>query len=61
MSTSNRFHQGAYVTNGVFQPEGSTEKFRIGYTDVDEDFVDFFGLELLAGRALRKRILRTRK
>lgn len=53
MSTSNRFYQGAYVTSGVFQPEGSTEKMRIGYTDVDEDFVDFFGLELVAGRALR--------
>lgn len=52
-STSNRFYQGAFVTNGVFQPEGSTEKTRIGYTDVDEDFVAFFELQLLAGRALR--------
>tara|TARA_Y100000588_G_scaffold35439_1_gene34172 strand:+ start:19678 stop:20175 length:498 start_codon:yes stop_codon:yes gene_type:complete len=52
-STSNRFYQGALVANGVFQAEGSTENMRIGYTDVDEDFVAFFGLQLLAGRALR--------
>ena len=49
-ATCTRFGQGKYITIGTFEVEGKAEDWQLGVFDVDEDYVDFFGLEIVEGR-----------
>lgn len=58
-TTSSRFTQGVYATSLAFETQGQEHRFSM--FDVDEDYVDFFGLEVVAGRNLRETDLPPRK
>lgn len=49
-ATSTRFQQGGYISIGAFEVEGKSEVWQMGVFDADEDYVDFFGLEIVEGR-----------
>jgi len=52
-ATCTRFGQGSYATMGVYTAEGSEEDWQMAVFDIDEDYLDFFGVQLLAGRNFR--------
>lgn len=52
-ATSTRFPQGRYITIGTFAVEGQSEDWQMGVFDVDEDYVDFFNLEIVQGRKIQ--------
>ena len=49
-ATATRFHQGGYHTTDTFRAEGSDADWQMGLFDIDRDFLDFFNIELIAGR-----------
>lgn len=49
-ATATRFHQGGYHTTDTFRAEGSDADWQMGLFDIDRDFLDFFNIELAAGR-----------
>ena len=49
-ATATRFPQGGYITTDTFQAEGSDADWQMGLFDIDRDFLDFFNIELVAGR-----------
>ena len=49
-ATATRFHQGGYITTDTFRAEGSDADWQMGVFDIDRDFLDFFNIELAAGR-----------
>ena len=49
-ATATRFHQGGYHTTDTFRAEGSDADWQMGLFDIDRDFLDFFNIELVAGR-----------
>jgi putative ABC transport system permease protein len=50
-ATSTRFGQGVYATPMAFEANG--QEYQFSMFDVDEDYLDFFDLELINGRNLR--------
>lgn len=48
-ATVTRFQQGLYVTNWPFRVEGSRQDWQISAFECDEDYLDFFSIELLQG------------
>ena len=48
--TATRFHQGGYHTTETFRAEGSDADWQMGLFDIDKDYLDFFNIELEAGR-----------
>ena len=51
-ATATRFPQDRPAPLNVYQAEGSLEEWRFGEFDVDESYVDFFGLDVVQGRNL---------
>ena len=51
-TTSTRFGQGIFATPTAFEAAG--QEHQLSMFDVDEDYVEFFGLDVLHGRNLRK-------
>ena len=49
-ATATRFHQGGSHTTDTFRAEGSDADWQMGLFDIDRDFLDFFNIELVAGR-----------
>ena len=49
-ATATRFPQGGYITTDTFRAEGSDADWQMGLFDIDSDFLDFFNIELIAGR-----------
>ena len=49
-ATATRFHQGGYHTTDTFRAEGSDADWQMGLFDIDRDYLDFFNIELVAGR-----------
>ena len=49
-ATATRFPQGGYITTDTFRAEGSDADWQMGLFDIDRDFLDFFNIELVAGR-----------
>lgn len=49
-ATATRFQQGGYITTDTFRAEGSDADWQMGLFDIDRDFLDFFNIELVAGR-----------
>lgn len=49
-ATATRFHQGGFHTTDTFRAEGSDADWQMGLFDIDRDFLDFFNIELVAGR-----------
>ncbi len=49
-TTATRFPQGGYITTDTFRAEGSDTDWQMGLFDIDLDFLDFFNIELAAGR-----------
>ena len=49
-ATATRFHQGGSHTTDTFRAEGSDADWQMGLFDIDRDFLDFFNIELAAGR-----------
>lgn len=49
-ATSTRFGQGTYATMGTYEAEGVMGDVQLGVFDVDETYMDFYGIEILAGR-----------
>ena len=49
-ATATRFPQGGYITTDTFRAEGSDADWQMGLFDIDRDFLDFFNIELAAGR-----------
>ncbi len=49
-ATATRFPQGWYITTDTFRAEGSDADWQMGVFDIDEDYLDFFNIELAAGR-----------
>lgn len=50
-TTSSRFTQGIYATSTAFEANG--QEYRFSMFDVDDEYADFFGLQVVAGRDLR--------
>ena len=51
-ATATRFHQGGSHTTDTFRAEGSDADWQMGLFDIDRDFLDFFNIELVAGRLM---------
>ena len=51
-ATATRFHQGGSHTTDTFRAEGSDADWQMGLFDIDRDFLDFFNIELVAGRMM---------
>ena len=49
-ATATRFPQGGYITTDTFRAEGSDADWQMGLFDIDKDYLDFFNIELVAGR-----------
>lgn len=49
-ATATRFPQGGSHTTDTFRAEGSDADWQMGLFDIDRDFLDFFNIELAAGR-----------
>ena len=49
-ATATRFHQGGRHLTDTFRAEGSDADWQMGLFDIDRDFLDFFNIELAAGR-----------
>ena len=49
-ATATRFPQGWYITTDTFRAEGSDADWQMGVFDIDRDYLDFFNIELVAGR-----------
>ena len=49
-ATATRFPQGWYITTNTFRAEGSDADWQMGVFDIDEDYLHFFNIELVAGR-----------
>lgn len=49
-ATATRFPQGGSHATDTFQAEGSDADWQMGLFDIDRDFLDFFNIELVAGR-----------
>ena len=49
-ATATRFHQGGRQLTDTFRAEGSDADWQMGLFDIDRDFLDFFNIELAAGR-----------
>ncbi len=49
-ATATRFPQGGYITTDTFRAEGSDADWQMGLFDIDRDYLDFFNIELTAGR-----------
>ena len=49
-ATATRFHQGGRQLTDTFRAEGSDADWQMGLFDIDRDFLDFFNIELVAGR-----------
>ncbi|MCE2435548.1 MAG: ABC transporter permease [Candidatus Latescibacteria bacterium] len=49
-ATATRFSQGGYITTDTFRAEGSEADWQMGLFDIDRDFLNFFNIELVAGR-----------
>ena len=49
-ATATRFPQGGSHMTDTFRAEGSDADWQMGLFDVDRDFLDFFNIELIAGR-----------
>ena len=49
-ATATRFPQGGYITTDTFRAEGSDADWQMGVFDIDKDYLDFFNIELAAGR-----------
>ena len=47
-ATATRFHQGGYHTTDTFRADDAD--WQMGLFDIDRDFLDFFNIELIAGR-----------
>ena len=47
-ATATRFPQGGYITTDTFQADDAD--WQMGLFDIDSDFLDFFNIELIAGR-----------
>ena len=49
-ATATRFPQGGYITTDTFRAEGSDADWQMGVFDIDKDYLNFFNIELVAGR-----------
>lgn len=49
-ATATRFPQGGFHTTDTFRAEGSDIDWQMGLFDIDRDYLDFFNIELAAGR-----------
>ena len=49
-ATATRFPQGGSHTTDTFRAEGSDADWQMGLFDIDRDYLDFFNIELAAGR-----------
>ena len=49
-ATATRFPQGGSHLTDTFRAEGSDADWQMGLFDIDRDFLDFFNIELAAGR-----------
>ena len=47
-ATATRFSQGGYITTDTFRADDAD--WQMGLFDIDRDFLDFFNIELVAGR-----------
>ena len=47
-ATATRFPQGGYITTDMFQADDAD--WQMGVFDIDKDYLDFFNIELVAGR-----------
>ena len=47
-ATATRFHQGGYHTTDTFRADDAD--WQMGLFDIDRDYLDFFNIELVAGR-----------
>ena len=51
-TTCTRFPQGFHITLGSFRPEGHDTDWQLGVFDVDEDYTEFFNIDVVSGRPL---------
>ena len=51
-ATATRFPQDRPAPLNVYQAEGLSEEWRFGEFDIDESYVDFFGVDVVQGRNL---------
>ncbi len=49
-ATATRFPQGGYITTDTFRADDAD--WQMGVFDIDEDYLDFFNIELVAGRLM---------